>query len=104
MPDPGTGLRARLIDAGVGLVATEGVRSLTPREIARRAGVSHGAPRRRFPTHPELLSAMACRGFTDLATRAAEAVGDGSTAPREQLTALGHAYQDFALTHRVYTS
>ncbi|WP_055494055.1 TetR/AcrR family transcriptional regulator [Streptomyces sp. TP-A0356] len=95
-----TGLRARLIDVGVALVATEGAQALTLREIARRAGVSHGAPRRYFPTHLELLSAIARRGFTDLATRAAEAVGEGVASPRERLTALAHAYLEFALTHR----
>ncbi|MEU6654592.1 TetR/AcrR family transcriptional regulator [Streptomyces sp. NPDC046900] len=100
MTDEEMGLRTRLVDVGVDLVATEGVQALTLREIARRAGVSHGAPRRYFPTHLELLSAIARRGFTDLATRAAEAVGDGTASPRQQLTALGRAYLDFALTHR----
>ncbi|MFC9076783.1 TetR/AcrR family transcriptional regulator [Streptomyces sp. NPDC057062] len=100
MADPETGLRARLIDVGVDLVNTEGVQALTLREIARRAGVSHGAPRRHFPTHLELLSAIARRGFTDLAGRAAEVRGDGAADPREQLAALGRVYLDFALTHR----
>jgi AcrR family transcriptional regulator len=100
MTEEERGLRTRLVDVGVDLVATEGAQALTLREIARRAGVSHGAPRRYFPTHLELLSAIARRGFTDLAMRAAEAVGDGTASPRQQLTALGRAYLDFARTHR----
>jgi len=100
MTDSETGLRARLVDVGVDLVTAEGVQALTLREIARRAGVSHGAPRRYFPTHLELLSAIARRGFAELAMRATEAVGDGTASPREQLRALSHAYLDFALTHR----
>ncbi|MFJ8995247.1 TetR/AcrR family transcriptional regulator [Streptomyces sp. NPDC102279] len=101
MSDPGTGgLRARLIDVGVDLVTTEGAQALTLREIARRAGVSHGAPRRYFPTHLELLSAIARRGFTDLQARAA-AVDDGDSAgPRARLTALATVYLDFALSRR----
>ncbi|MFE7170977.1 TetR/AcrR family transcriptional regulator [Streptomyces sp. NPDC057616] len=95
-----TGLRARLVDVGVELVADEGVQALTLREIARRAGVSHGAPRRYFPTHLELLSAIARRGFAALAERTAEAAGDGTAPPREQLTALGRCYLQFALDHR----
>ncbi|MFJ6837774.1 TetR/AcrR family transcriptional regulator [Streptomyces sp. NPDC091209] len=95
-----TDLRTRLIDVGVDLVTTEGAQALTLREIARRAGVSHGAPRRYFPTHLELLSAIARRGFTDLQDRAARAVGDGGTGPRAQLTALAKVYLDFALTQR----
>ncbi|MFE5917532.1 TetR/AcrR family transcriptional regulator [Streptomyces sp. NPDC056468] len=95
-----TGLRARLVDVGVELVAREGVQALTLREIARRAGVSHGAPRRYFPTHLELLSAIARRGFGELAERAtapAAVNSDGPTTPREQLTALGRVYLEFAL-------
>ncbi|WP_392960697.1 TetR/AcrR family transcriptional regulator [Streptomyces sp. LN245] len=95
-----TGLRTRLIDVGVDLVTREGAQALTLREIARRAGVSHGAPRRYFPTHLELLSAIARRGFTDLQDRAAKAAGDGGTDPRALLTALAKVYLDFALSRR----
>lgn len=69
MSEPNTGLRSRLVDVGVELVTAEGVQALSLREIARRAGVSHGAPRRYFPTHLELLSAIARRGFEELAGR-----------------------------------
>ncbi|MGW1498457.1 TetR/AcrR family transcriptional regulator [Streptomyces mirabilis] len=93
-----TGLRTRLIEVGVDLVTTEGAQVLTLREIARRAGVSHGAPRRYFPTHLELLSAIARRGFADLGARATEALGDGGASPRAQLTTLGRVYLDFAFT------
>lgn len=79
-------------------MSREGAGALTLREIARRAGVSHGAPRRHFPTHLELLSAIAHRGFTDLAARVNALRGDGSTDdPRGQLTRLGDAYLRFAL-------
>jgi AcrR family transcriptional regulator len=93
--EPG-GLRARLVEVGVDLVNREGAQALTLREIARRAGVSHGAPRRHFPTHLELLSAIARRGFEALGERAREAVGDGTASPREQVAALGRAYLEFA--------
>ena len=93
-------LRDRLVDVGVELVAAEGAQALALREIARRAGVSHGAPRRYFPTHLELLSAIARRGFAELAGRARAAIGDGAASPRAQLTALGHVYLDFALGNR----
>ncbi len=91
------GLRARLVDAGVGLLAAEGVQALTLREIARRAGVSHGAPRRHFPTHVALLSAIARRGYAELAERVAGAAADGDA--RTRLTALSRAYLGFAAEH-----
>ncbi|MFJ2889836.1 TetR/AcrR family transcriptional regulator [Streptomyces sp. NPDC087305] len=101
MPDSeaseAAGLRARLVDVGVDLVAREGAQALTLREIARRAGVSHGAPRRHFPTHLELLSAIARRGFAQLGERATKTLADAGASPRTQLTALGRVYLEFAL-------
>ncbi|THA86861.1 TetR/AcrR family transcriptional regulator [Streptomyces sp. A0592] len=91
-------LRERLIDVGAELVASEGTAALGLREIARRAGVSHGAPRRYFPTHHALLSAIARRGFADLAGRitALEAAAAQSP-PRERIRAIGRAYVGYAL-------
>lgn len=100
MSERNTGLRSRLVDVGVELVTAEGLQALSLREIARRAGVSHGAPRRYFPTHLELLSAIARRGFEELAGRGVEALGDGTASPREQIATLGRVYLDFALTNR----
>ena len=92
-------LRERLIDVGADLVLAEGAASVGLREIARRAGVSHGAPRRYFPTHHALLSAIAHRGFADLAARFAAAAGSAS-GPRERLAALCQAYLRYALECR----
>ncbi|MEV7140481.1 TetR/AcrR family transcriptional regulator [Streptomyces tauricus] len=93
------GLRARLVAVGVELVTQEGVQALSLREIARRAGVSHGAPRRYFPTHLELLSAIAREGFAELGAAAvAELRGDQK--PRAQLAALARIYVDYALSHQ----
>src|ERR1700727_905104 len=93
------GLRDRLVDAGVELVTSGGTAAVSLREIARRAGVSHGAPRRYFPTHLELLSAVARRGFARLgATRRGAAAGSAED-PRARLAALGRAYLDFAASN-----
>ncbi|MFB6617068.1 TetR/AcrR family transcriptional regulator [Streptomyces sp. NPDC085524] len=99
MDDRERPLRERLIDVGVELVTTEGTASLGLREIARRAGVSHGAPRRYFPTHHSLLSAIARRGFADLGARFAAAC-TGVPSPRGQVRALGAAYVGYALEQR----
>ncbi|MFJ9468081.1 TetR/AcrR family transcriptional regulator [Streptomyces caniferus] len=100
MNDQDAGLRARLVQVGVDLVAEEGTQALTLREIARRAGVSHGAPRRHFPTHLALLSAIAREGFADLARKIAEEAGDDRAGPRAQLATLGRSYLDFARNRR----
>lgn len=100
---PDAGLRGRLIDAGVELVHAEGAQALSLREIARRAGVSHGAPRRYFPTHLDLLSAIARAGFAELAERVAAAMGEEAEdreGARAQLDALARVHLDFARTRR----
>ncbi|MFE2503521.1 TetR/AcrR family transcriptional regulator [Streptomyces rubiginosohelvolus] len=97
--DSGNSLRDRLVDIGVDLVTTEGSASLGLREIARRAGVSHGAPRRHFPTHHDLLSAIARRGFEDLGARFMAAIAD-TTSPRAQLRAAARVYVGYALECR----
>jgi AcrR family transcriptional regulator len=94
------GLRDRLIDAGVELVTSGGTDAVSLREIARRAGVSHGAPRRYFPTHLELLSAIARRGFAVLAAQLGEAAAGSTGSARARLAALGRSYLDFAAANR----
>jgi AcrR family transcriptional regulator len=84
----------RLIAAGVELVH-EGA-ELSLREIARRAGVSHGAPRRYFPTHQSLLAAVARRGYRTLGGLVAETIGDGTAEPRTAALALARRYVSFA--------
>ncbi|MEH1168386.1 TetR/AcrR family transcriptional regulator [Micromonospora sp. CPCC 205539] len=100
MSEETAGVRARLVAAGVELVLHEGQSAVSLREIARRAGVSHGAPRRYFPTHVDLLSAIAREGFADLAARVDATMRDAGPAPRARLAALGRTYLDFAATHR----
>ncbi|GAB1640003.1 TetR/AcrR family transcriptional regulator [Krasilnikovia sp. MM14-A1259] len=94
------GLRARLIRIGGELVDRDGPSAVSLREIARSAGVSHGAPRRYFPTHLELLSAIAREGYADLTAAANAALADTSGAPRARIATLAHMYLDFAATHR----
>ncbi|MEU3688561.1 TetR/AcrR family transcriptional regulator [Streptomyces narbonensis] len=93
------GLRGRLVRAGVELVNAEGAQALSLREIARRAGVSHGAPRRYFPTHLDLLSAIARQGFHELADRLAEEDREDA-GPRERITVLARVYLSYAETRR----
>lgn len=100
MSDREPGLRERLIDAGVELVTSEGAGAVSLREVARRAGVSHGAPRRYFPAHVDLLSAIARRGFADLNAIVDQAIGDETLDPRDRLLALGRAVLRFVSSNR----
>ncbi|MFE1546432.1 TetR/AcrR family transcriptional regulator [Streptomyces sp. NPDC058718] len=93
------GLRGRLVRAGVDLVNAEGAQALSLREIARRAGVSHGAPRRYFPTHLDLLSAIARQGFAELAERLSEEDREEAGA-RDRIAILARVYLAYAGTRR----
>lgn len=83
----------RLVQAGVELLEEDGLADLTLRAIARRTGVSHGAPRRYFPTHDSLLAAIAATGLQDLAARLRET---GSGTPEDQLVQAARSYLRFA--------
>ncbi|WP_202868326.1 TetR/AcrR family transcriptional regulator [Kribbella sindirgiensis] len=83
----------RLVQAGVELLEEDGLADLTLRAIARRTGVSHGAPRRYFPTHDALLAAIAATGLQDLAARLGTPT-DGP--PEEQLVVAARNYLQFA--------
>ena len=77
----------------------QGLDGLTLRAIARRAGVSHGAPLRHFPTLAALLSAVAAQGFRELIAAVdaqLAALDDGATA-LDRLAAAGRGYVHFAV-------
>ena len=73
-----------------------GADGLSLRELARHAGVSHGAPRSHFIDRQALLNALAERGFHRLADKIRSALtSPGSFEERFRL--VGRAYVDFAV-------
>jgi AcrR family transcriptional regulator len=89
-------LRAVLLDEATTVVRESGVAGLSLRDLARRAGVSHGAPRSHFPDRGALLDALAERGFDRLTAAVRRALsGEGSL--RARLDRVAHAYVDFAV-------
>lgn len=90
-------LHAQLLNAGEQALGEMVVERVTLREIARRAGVSHAAPKHHFPSLGHLLAEIAARGyqrFIKALDEAADAVNDQS--PTSRLTAMGRAYYRFA--------
>ncbi|NKT14610.1 TetR family transcriptional regulator [Rhodococcus hoagii] len=84
--------RSALVRAGVELLEETGSADVGLRSIARRAGVSHGAPRRWFPTHRSLLAAIAEVGLRDLAA----ALAGAAQRSGNDLAEIAAAYVDFA--------
>ncbi len=89
-------LSEALLDAAEQLLPERGAEALTLREVAREAGVSHGAPYHHFGSREALLAAIAERGFEGLTT--AMLAASGAT-PRDQLIGICEAYVSFAVRH-----
>lgn len=93
-------LRGALLDAAEALLAQRGAASLSLRDVARGAGVSHAAPYHHFAGLPELLAALAERSFEQLGVAMQAGVdahpGNTHEEVREQLLAIATAYVDFA--------
>jgi len=93
--------RQRLLACARAHLDEHGLEGLTLRAIARRAGVSHGAPLRHFPGVDHLLAAVAAEGFHGLHASvgaAADEVG-GDAAGVERLVAGCRGYARFALAN-----
>jgi AcrR family transcriptional regulator len=95
------GLGERLVQVTLELLAEQGLEDLSLRRIARRAGVSHGAPARHFRSHADLLAEVAARGFALLseALRKCDAQLPSDASPQRQLAAAARAYLDCALAN-----
>jgi AcrR family transcriptional regulator len=89
-------LREALLAAADQLLHEKGLQGLTLRACARRAGVSHAAPKHHFADLSELLSEVAALGFQRLTTalqKARAEVGDDSDA---RFVAAARVYVHFA--------
>ena len=89
-------LRKTLLAAAVALIGEVGPRAFTLREVARRAGVSHNAPYRHFPSKDDLLAAVAGEGFERLTAVMRKTMAPGRS-PLERLELCGCGYVEFAL-------
>jgi len=93
--------RDRLVSVAAEVVAASGVAGVSLREIARRAGVSHNAPLRHFPSLANLLAHVSADGFRDLTAAMDDAVREAGprSSHRRRLRAAARAYAAFALAH-----
>ena len=90
-------LRAALLDQAEAVLRERGIDALSLRELAREAGVSHGAPRSHFIDRSALLDALAERGFIRLADELREAAPRVPKGYAGALHAAGSAYLRFAV-------
>ena len=81
------------------LLDEDGLEELSLRAVARRAGVSHGAPLRHFPSLASLCSAVAAQAFEGLYAEVAAAMDEAGEDPLARLRAAGLAYVQFAVAN-----
>jgi AcrR family transcriptional regulator len=89
-------LRAVLLERAELMLQAEGVHSLSLRELARQAGVSHGAPRSHFIDRQALLDALAARGFERL-TDGVQAASRSAGGFEVQFREVARSYVSFAV-------
>lgn len=84
-------LKAVILGQAAALVAERGADAVSLRELARTAGVSHGAPAHHFTDRRGLFTALAIEGFAMLAKALTDA--------RPRFIDAARAYVGFALAH-----
>lgn len=90
-------MREALLAAARTELVEHGRSAISLRAVARRAGVSHAAPKYHFRDRAGLLTAIATEGFQAL-TVALSQVSESDS--QQRLAALGRAYIDFGLANR----
>jgi AcrR family transcriptional regulator len=91
-------LREVLIEAAVQLVEEGGPENVSVREVAKRAGVSPGAPFRHFSTKTALMTAVAEQAMGRFRSEITNAVDNVATDdPIERFAAVGAAYLRWAI-------
>ena len=90
-------LKNALIQAGIVILAEEGVGGLSLRKVARRAGVSHAAPYAHFADKQNLIAAIASDGHKKIFERFEAVRARHADDPLRQFVAGAWAFVEFGL-------
>ena len=92
-------VRRLVLDAAISLIESDGPESLSMREVARRAGVSHQAPYHYFKDRSGIFAAISQEGFAALANAFRQVQTDGTLDTTSPAKAGFTAYLRFAREH-----
>lgn len=92
-------LRQAVIDTALQLADESGDERISLREVARRIGVSSGAPFRHFTDHAALMTAIAEEATVRLRLMVDRDQHQSPPAAIERLRTLGHSFLAWALQH-----
>ncbi len=94
-------LRTNLIEIAERTIATEGLRALRARDLAKEAGCAVGAIYNVFGDLTDLTLAVNARTFHRLGADVAAALADAPQDPVEQLVIMAQAYHHFAAANHL---
>lgn len=92
-------LQDALVVAALGLLDERGLEGLSVREVARRAGVSSGAPFRHFADKEALLAEVARQTWDRFLRATDDAIAAAGLDALERFQAVGVAFVRFAVEH-----
>jgi AcrR family transcriptional regulator len=92
-------LRRAIVEAALAMTKESGLASLSLREIARRIGVTTGAPYHHFKDRQSLLVEIAIEGYSELLAMLKQA-RDSAESAEGELPAAASAYLSFGRSHR----
>lgn len=90
-------LKNALVQAGVEILAREGLSGLSLRKVAKQAGVSHAAPYSHFADKQALIAAISTEGFKQLHFQIESVKKTYQPEPETLLIETAWAYMQFAL-------
>lgn len=90
-------LRDDCVAEALAIIDEKGLDKLSLREVARRLGVSHGAPYKHFPSRDHLLAEVVRLAFEDFAAHLD--AHPPTEDPIADMWIMGQAYMTFALSH-----
>jgi len=90
-------LKNALIQAGVDILARDGLGGLSLRKVAKQAGVSHTAPYAHFKDKQALIAAISTEGFKQLHSHIESVKKTYRAKPETLLIETAWAYVQFAL-------
>jgi AcrR family transcriptional regulator len=95
-------LRQALLEEAAEVIRERGVGALSLRDLARRVGVSHGAPARHFPDKGALLTALATDALQRFQAALLGGMAEAGDSALDRHRAIGMGYVRFAIEHRAY--
>lgn len=88
-------LKNALIQAGIKILAEDGINELSLRKVAREAGVTHSAPYAHFADKQALIAAISTDGYKKIFDRINLVMENYPTDPLRQLVEIAWVYVQF---------